>query len=128
MSQISKKRKRAAEDASEQVSIKIAQPTGKAVGPVLGAYYHKVAFAGLLIPPSLASFPAVQPPQSTPFQLYLKRGGKDASSAKDTLLVGETDTVEFVSSEEGVNATAGCRCVTCRPFSFILLINAPATM
>ena len=127
MSQISKKRKRA-EDASEQVSIKIAQPTGKSVGPVLGACCYNSACAGQLIRPSLASFPAVQPPQSTPFQLYLKKGGKDASSSKETLLVGETDTVEFVSSEEGVNATAGCRCVTCCPFSFILLINGLATM
>ncbi|KAI0759667.1 RNA polymerase I associated factor, A49-like protein [Irpex lacteus] len=90
MSTISKKRKRAAEDESGQVTIKVAQPNTKTAGPVL------------------ASFPAIQPPESTPFQLYLKDGGKDASSAADTLLVGETDTVEFVSSEEGAKATAGC--------------------
>ncbi|KAI0092308.1 RNA polymerase I associated factor, A49-like protein [Irpex rosettiformis] len=90
MSNISKKRKRAVGEDSGQVSIKVAKPVGKSVAPVL------------------ASFPAIQPPNSTPFKLYLKKGAKDASSAKDTLLVGETDTVEFVSTEEGSNATAGC--------------------
>ncbi len=53
-----------------------------------------------------ASFPAVQPPKSTPFRLYT-RNGKDAP--EDTLLVGETDTVEFVSTDEAQTGSAGCR-------------------
>ena len=52
---------------------------------------------------SLASFPAVQPPKSTPFRLY----GKNTLSAKDAILAGETDTIEFFSSPES-QQTSGC--------------------
>ncbi|KAI0339086.1 RNA polymerase I associated factor, A49-like protein [Trametopsis cervina] len=89
MSVISKKRKRATVDEVDEVKVKIVSNEGKA-GPVL------------------ASFPALQPPESTSFNLYLKKGGKDASSSQDTLLVGETNSVEFVSSEEGQQATTSC--------------------
>ncbi len=40
MSTISKKRKRAAEDESGQVTIKVAQPNTKTAGPVLGAHVN----------------------------------------------------------------------------------------
>ncbi|KAI0688017.1 RNA polymerase I associated factor, A49-like protein [Cytidiella melzeri] len=90
MSSFSKKRKRTVEDDAGQVTLKVAPTTGKTVGPVL------------------ASFPALQPPPTTPFKLYLREDGKNASSSRDTLLVGETATMEFASSEEGLNATAGC--------------------
>ena len=52
---------------------------------------------------SLASFPALEPPKSTPFRLY----SKTPSSSKDAIIAGETDTVEFVSSPES-QQTAGC--------------------
>lgn len=57
---------------------------------------------------SLASFPALQPPKSTGFRLYAPNKNAAASSSKDAILAGETDTVEFVSSAESQEATSGC--------------------
>jgi len=63
------------------------------------------------------SFPALEAPASTPFRCYARKKAKDASVnelAEDgVLVVGETDSVEFVSSEEESRraANGGCRCV-----------------
>ncbi|GJE92909.1 RNA polymerase I associated factor, A49-like protein [Phanerochaete sordida] len=83
-----KKRKRGSDD-SEEVTLQISGQQEQ-VGPVL------------------ASFPALQPPKSTAFRLYTKKGQADVSSSKNATLVGETDTVEFVSSAESEQAAAGC--------------------
>lgn len=109
MSTISKKRKRAAEDDSAEVTLKVKQRPGKIAGPVLGVYDFHALVRWRLIRPSPANFPALQPPANTAFDVYVKKGGKDASSSQDSVLVGETDVMEFVSSEEGQAATAGCK-------------------
>ncbi|KAJ3528889.1 hypothetical protein NM688_g7932 [Phlebia brevispora] len=83
---ISKKRKRGSDD-SDEVTLQVSAATQSQAGPLL------------------ASFPAIQPPKSTPFRVYLRKG-KEAP--EDTLLVGETDTVEFVSTDEAQTAAAGC--------------------
>ncbi|EKM52686.1 uncharacterized protein PHACADRAFT_261280 [Phanerochaete carnosa HHB-10118-sp] len=83
-----KKRKRGLGE-SEDVAIQISGQQEK-IGPVL------------------ASFPALQPPKSTSFRLYTKKDQSGVPSSNDATLVGETDTVEFVSSPESEQAAAGC--------------------
>ncbi|KAK7688536.1 hypothetical protein QCA50_008074 [Cerrena zonata] len=88
-STLSKKRKRDAEK-SQEATLELANQNPTQLGPVL------------------ASFPAIEPSSSTSFQCYLrnkKEEEKDFAS-KDTLIAGETDTVEFVSSNSR-EATAG---------------------
>jgi len=61
--------------------------------------------------PVLASFPALQPPSSTPFKCYLKRDQVESNqpfSEIDSIIVGETSTMEFVSGGESKGASAGC--------------------
>ena len=85
----------------------------------------------------LASFPALNPPTSTGFSTFVKKESekdkknkKDKPSGKvekskgtavpgtDTIIVGETDAVEFVTSPESAGASAGCRYVS-KSLSFI---------
>ena len=63
-----------------------------------------------------ATFPALHPPESTPFSVY----SKSKSSAKDDekefasknlFTVGETPVVDFYSTKEGVDVAQGCRSV-----------------
>ncbi|KAF8735811.1 hypothetical protein AX14_001453 [Amanita brunnescens Koide BX004] len=69
------------------------------------------------IGPVLISYPALQAPPSTPFRCYAKKKAKTdgptqgTPDTEDVLVVGETESVEFVSnSEESKRAAqAGCR-------------------
>ncbi|KIP06400.1 hypothetical protein PHLGIDRAFT_107028 [Phlebiopsis gigantea 11061_1 CR5-6] len=78
-----KKRKRGV-DEPEEITLRVSEYPEK-IGPVL------------------VSFPALEPPKSTPFRLY----SQTASSSKDAIVAGETETVEFVSTAES-QQTAGC--------------------
>lgn len=94
----SKKRKREAAD-DPKVSFALSDQPKSQVGPVL------------------VHFPSVRPSKSTPFKCY--RTGKNETSTKgdaDTdfadipaLIAGETDAVEFYSSDETRRASEGCR-------------------
>ncbi|CAL1698160.1 unnamed protein product [Somion occarium] len=90
-STISKKRKRDAEVAAE-ATLQLANHNPTQLGPVL------------------ASFPALQPSRSTSFQCYERKKNDETQDfiSKDTFIVGETDTMEFVSSPESKAASAGC--------------------
>ncbi|PSS37246.1 hypothetical protein PHLCEN_2v884 [Hermanssonia centrifuga] len=89
------KRKRDSNDLDE-VTLRVAARSEAEVGPVL------------------ACFPALQPPKTTPFCLYIRNASEDESNAekkkprKESILVGEAETVEFVSTEESQPASAGC--------------------
>lgn len=100
-----KKRKRGSDEADE-VTLEISEHQDK-LGPVLGEWseYTRVRLIAQILRTSLASFPALQPPKSTPFRLY--SNPKSASSSKDAIFVGETDTVEFTSSAES-QQSSGC--------------------
>ena len=64
-----------------------------------------------------ASYPVIQPPASTAFKCYSRKksktSGKD-DEEDDLLVVGETNSVEFISNEDECRrvANAGCRCVS----------------
>ncbi|TFK72372.1 RNA polymerase I associated factor, A49-like protein [Pluteus cervinus] len=65
---------------------------------------------------ALAAFPAVEVPDDTAFRCYVKKKSKTDESqktAQDVLVVGETDSIEFVSNEEETRKAAegGCRYV-----------------
>ncbi|OBZ74745.1 DNA-directed RNA polymerase I subunit RPA49 [Grifola frondosa] len=86
----SKKRKRGADDA-HKINLHLSTQPAAQVGPVL------------------ASFPALQPPPSTAFLCYHRPGQvkkDEVFASQDTLLAGETDTVEF--SNEGQLSSTGC--------------------
>lgn len=97
MSTVTKKRKRDA-DAGTQVSLSLSSLPTTQVGPVL------------------VSFPALRPPEKTPFQCYVEkpRGGtKEAETSKpfasqNTILAGESESVEFVSASQEETPSSGC--------------------
>ncbi|PIL25986.1 hypothetical protein GSI_11740 [Ganoderma sinense ZZ0214-1] len=89
-SAISKKRKRGADD-EEKVSLQLSLDAASKVGPVL------------------ASFPSLNPPKNTAFQCYAQKT-RDKSvpfETQPTLVVGETETVEFFSADGPLQST-GC--------------------
>jgi DNA-directed RNA polymerase I subunit RPA49 len=67
----------------------------------------------------LVSWPALEPSKSTPFKCYLRKkqeGGKEQKkegeeefAKQDTLVAGETESVEFFSSSETKVASVGSR-------------------
>ncbi|TDL26883.1 Rpa49 subunit specific to nuclear RNA polymerase I [Rickenella mellea] len=94
---INKKRKRdEREDNSELVNLNLSDSKVSQVGPVL------------------VSFPAIQPPNSTPFQCF-RRPNAPADiaerefSLQPLLVAGETDSVEFYSANESETATQGIK-------------------
>ena len=112
MSGVASKKRKRTEDPTEDTLHLSTQDTAQ-VGPVLGSsirillrdYY--LSFLWLL-----ASFPAIQVSKSTSFQCYLnKKEPNKPFAEQDLLVVGETDTLEFVSGPETQTAGAGCRCV-----------------
>ncbi|OCH90863.1 RNA polymerase I associated factor, A49-like protein [Obba rivulosa] len=86
----SKKRKRDAAQDESAVTLQLSGQPLEKLGPVL------------------ASFPALQPPQNTPFQCYAtNKSDTDAPfHTRETVVAGEADTVEFFTS--GESATPGC--------------------
>jgi hypothetical protein len=67
----------------------------------------------------LASFPALKPPEPTPFNCYLRTSrdtGRDDDEFAElpTFVAGESDTVEFFTSIEETQkvAAGGCKCVS----------------
>lgn len=67
------------------------------------------------------SYPVIQPPASTGFKCYSRKksktSGKDEED-EDLLVVGETNSVEFISNEDECRkvANAGCQCVSSLSF------------
>ncbi|KAI0759036.1 RNA polymerase I associated factor, A49-like protein [Fomes fomentarius] len=90
-STIGKKRKRGADDA-EKTTLQLSSQPAEQLGPVL------------------ASFPSLQPPSSTEFQCYAKKGrDKNAPfELQATVLAGEAETVEFFSADGGPLSSTGC--------------------
>ncbi|EGO02918.1 hypothetical protein SERLA73DRAFT_165847 [Serpula lacrymans var. lacrymans S7.3] len=92
----SKKRKRGSDDVGK-VTFEVSETLTSQAGPVL------------------VNFPSIKPPQNTPFVRYKinnKGSGNDdtAVHADDKIIVaGETNSVEFFSSDETQRASAGCR-------------------
>ncbi|KAI1789709.1 RNA polymerase I associated factor, A49-like protein [Ganoderma leucocontextum] len=89
-STISKKRKRGADDG-EKVTLQLSSEPVSKVGPVL------------------ASFPSLEPPKSTAFQCYAQKT-RDMTApfeTQPTLVAGETETVEFFSTDGPLQST-GC--------------------
>ncbi|PFH46283.1 hypothetical protein AMATHDRAFT_8014 [Amanita thiersii Skay4041] len=96
----SRKRKRDS-ISSDGIVFKLSSPTPGKVGPLL------------------VSYPALEPPTSTPFKCYTRKKAKaDAATdgakeqaQKNVLVVGETDSVEFVSNEDESKkaSQAGCQ-------------------
>ncbi|KAF8626021.1 hypothetical protein AX15_005111 [Amanita polypyramis BW_CC] len=98
----SKKRKHDAISKDSGVAFKLSSATPGKIGPVL------------------VNYPALEAPPSTPFRCYARKKVKKASTAQDSdkipdvediLVVGETDSVEFVSNQDESKkaAQAGCR-------------------
>ncbi|KAF9480293.1 RNA polymerase I associated factor, A49-like protein [Pholiota conissans] len=89
----SKKRKR--EEAAAEAHFELSTADTGKVGPLL------------------VSYPAIQPPASTSFKCYSRKKSKskDATEGEeDLLVVGETPSIELVSSDETRRvAEAGCR-------------------
>lgn len=106
MASASKKRKRDTEHADE-VTLHVSAGEDTA-GPVLGESPECWSSQSSKRY-NIASFPALKPSESTPFRLYHTSNAATPSSSKDTILVGETDTVEFVSSPNPEDASVGCR-------------------
>ncbi|KAI5119569.1 hypothetical protein M0805_005633 [Coniferiporia weirii] len=93
-----KKRKRheVEDDGSEQVTFAMHDKDISVIGPVL------------------ASFPALQPPKSTPFSVYLRPDSSPLDNQQEfasrpIAVAGETDSVEFYSTSESADAAVGCR-------------------
>ncbi|KAH9837707.1 RNA polymerase I associated factor, A49-like protein [Rhodofomes roseus] len=89
---ISRKRKRDTDDAGKITLLNSSQSTSH-LGPVL------------------ASFPALQPPKKTSFRCWRRDkhvDGTEAFASQDTLVAGETETVEFSTSGESQQASVGC--------------------
>jgi DNA-directed RNA polymerase I subunit RPA49 len=97
MASPSKKRKREALDTSESVPFRLADQPVSQLGPVL------------------VSFPALEPPRSTPFKCYLRKKPKNEEEAgqefvaQSTFVAGEAESVEFFSSDESQRASVGIR-------------------
>ncbi|THH26921.1 hypothetical protein EUX98_g7263 [Antrodiella citrinella] len=88
---VSKKRKRNEEPA--EISLELSSQDTAQIGAVL------------------ASFPAIHPTKSVPYKAYLnKKEPNKPFSEQDVTIVGETDSVEFVTGPETQVAAAGCRC------------------
>lgn len=107
MASVSKKRKRDTELADE-VTLQVSAGEEDTAGPVLGESPECWSSQSSKRH-NIASFPVLKPSESTPFRLYHTNSAATPSSSKDTILVGETDTVEFVTSPESEDAPAGCR-------------------
>ncbi|KZT68077.1 RNA polymerase I associated factor, A49-like protein [Daedalea quercina L-15889] len=61
--------------------------------------------------PVLASFPAHRPPKNTSFRCWRRDkrvDGTDPFASQDTIVAGETETVEFFTSGETQQASVGC--------------------
>ncbi|RPD77153.1 RNA polymerase I associated factor, A49-like protein [Lentinus tigrinus ALCF2SS1-7] len=89
-STVGKKRKRGEEDAG-MATLQLSTQPASQVGPVL------------------ASFPSLEPPNTTPFQCYVRKGrDKNAPfETQPTILAGEAETVEFFSAD-GPLSSSGC--------------------
>ncbi|EPS98872.1 hypothetical protein FOMPIDRAFT_1148132 [Fomitopsis schrenkii] len=88
----SRKRKRNAEDAG-RVTLQNSSLPASQPGPVL------------------ASFPALMPPKNTSFRCWRRNKRVDATepfTSQDTIVAGETETVEFSTSGESQQASVGC--------------------
>ena len=108
----SKKRKH---DSISQDSgaFKLSSVTPGKIGPVLSTplspLNNLLCFNLLQV-----SYPALQAPPSTPFKCYAKKKAKTNGAAEgttDVIVVGETESVEFVSNgdETAHVAQGGCR-------------------
>ncbi|KZT03300.1 RNA polymerase I associated factor A49-like protein [Laetiporus sulphureus 93-53] len=92
MSSRSNKRKRDADEAEKATMVLSNHPQDQ-LGPII------------------ASFPALQPPKSTPFQCWRRdkqRASDELFATQDNIVAGETNAVEFYTSGESGQAMAGC--------------------
>lgn len=64
----------------------------------------------------LVSFPSLQPPKSTAFQCYVREGEDDREFVKqNTVVAGETDSIEFSGPSIGEEDGLGSRCLLLNP-------------
>ncbi len=100
------------------ISFRVASQTPGQFGPVLGVYLTLLRFVKLQCDNQhhVVSFPSVQPPRDTPFDVYLRKKSSNAEDsvpdAKNTLIAGESEAVEFASSSESQVASSGSRRAT----------------
>ena len=108
----SKKRKR---DVSPEAQFRLSESATGKVGPLLGTSLNKIHYTTLTyICP--VSYPALDVPPSTHFKCYAKKKLKaeekaGAEDEQEVFVVGETNSVEFVSNEEETRkaAESGCQ-------------------
>ncbi|KAI0312268.1 RNA polymerase I associated factor A49-like protein [Amylostereum chailletii] len=88
-----RKRKRGGSDASEgKISLHLSDRPSTQIGPVL------------------ASFPALHPPRSTPFECYVGNGEEGKAFVEQhTTVAGESETVEFSGSSHAEDVDLGSR-------------------
>lgn len=123
-SSFSKKRKRDVAGPSEDtISIRMAPQDPGQLGPVLGMYPEFRTLLEEILNGNIkreylcichiASFPSIQPPRKTPFNTFLRKkpSQKDGGviDVNDTWIAGESETVEFTTSLESKDASAGCK-------------------
>lgn len=112
-----KKRKRddvdEPEASGEQATLRLLEEKESAIGPILGEQTGQLGDKPPLKPSRIASFPAITPSKSIGFKCY----SQGPTRAKDTVefssqklvVAGESDTVEFFSTNESEAAAVGCR-------------------
>lgn len=119
----SKKRKRDLDD-TQRVSFALSDQLSTQLGPVLGecrwSSKSKLLFtqSRWTMPRPLANFPSVKPTKSTSFKCYRTQTQKTKADNEEVpfaempmLIAGETEAVDFYSSEETQRASVGSRCV-----------------
>jgi DNA-directed RNA polymerase I subunit RPA49 len=113
----SQSKKRKHDSISQDSSaFKLSGPTPGKIGPVLSTplspLNNLLCFNLLQV-----SYPALQAPPSTPFRCYAKKKVKingameGATDIQNVIVVGETESVEFVSNGDETThvAQGGCR-------------------
>lgn len=119
-SDFAKKRKRQDSDSEkEHVSLSVSDLRASQLGPVLGmSPITDEGLSGKSYSPSraVASFPALQPSNSTPFQCYTRPSHSSTAGASEQefaaqpiIIAGETDSVEFYSTNEAETVATGCK-------------------
>lgn len=106
-SSLAKKRKR---EELEGFTVSVASTSKRELGPVLGMDIHLSLRRRSILTFLPASFPSIQPTKSTPFRCYRQartdRNGNELEAdlhLDPTQLVGETDTLDFESVNEGLS-------------------------
>jgi DNA-directed RNA polymerase I subunit RPA49 len=128
----SKKRKRDLDD-TQKVSFALSDHPPTQLGPVLGeCRWSSESKASIHAKPVVhphppVNFPSVKPTKSTPFKCYRTQTQKRKADNGDVpfaemplLIAGETEAVDFYSSDETRRASVGSRYVHTKTSSLIL--------